>query len=164
MRLPVHPNRPELASGQLELQDQCVSNKSKTAHPQVMVMWVTWFAIFVGLFIIHQFAAPIPEGAGVEVEQVYSYFSLIAIGQCLISLVIRFLVVPRMGSAENLRTAMIFGVLLAEGAGIIGMFAVPIEQTNERSLMLSMSIACVLISAPIYAVKKLKEFTSQEAA
>ena len=111
MRPPVHPNRPELASAQLELQDHCVSVKSKTTHPQVMVMWVTWFAIFAGLFIIHQFAAPIPEGAG-----------------------------------------------------IIGMFAVPVEQTNERSLMLSMSIACVLISAPIYAVKKLKEFTSQEAA
>lgn len=164
MRLPVHPNRPELVLTRLELQYHCVSDKSKTAHPQVMVIWVTWFAIFVGLFIIHQFAAPIPEGVGVEVEQVYSYFSLIAIGQCLISLVIRFLVVPRMGSAENLGTAMIFGVLLAEGAGITGMFAVPVEQTNERSLMLTMSIACVLISAPIYAVKKLKEFTSPKAA
>lgn len=137
-----------------------MNQQSVPPNATPMIFWIIWFAIFAGMPVIYYTAVPKPTEGAEEVEQVYSLFTFIAIAACSISMIIRWLVIPRMKTHEQLLQAMIMGVALAEGAGIIAMFVVPVEQVSEKSLMLSMSVACLLLSAPIYAKKKLAEIFS----
>lgn len=120
-------------------------------------MWVIWFALFTGLFIIAHFAAPKPTEAAKGVEQVYSMFTFIGVGLCAAALLIRVLIIPRLNSPEKLLQAMIIGLALCDGAAMLGMFVVPTDQIVERKLLFSVAVGCMALSAPIYAKGQLSD-------
>jgi hypothetical protein len=118
--------------------------------PQPVIFWIIWFSIVSGLLVMQSFAGGgIPsgpdQGEGPVLLQVISLSSAAA------SLFVRFAVIPRLKKLQKKLPAMIVGLALAEGIGILGMFAVPHEYGATRLFMLGISIVCVVISAPIYA-------------
>lgn len=118
--------------------------------PQPLVFWIIWFAILSGLLIMQFFAGGgIPSGTDQGEEPVL--FRLLALGAAAAALFVRFGVIPRIKELEKKLPVMIVGLALAEGIGILGMFAVPRELGATRLFMLGLSIACVVISAPTYA-------------
>lgn len=118
--------------------------------PTVIVFWTIWFAIFNGLFILKFFAAGgIPEGK----NQGEAPLLLVAVagGLALASMVIRFLVIPRMDSLVKLMPAMVIGLAFAESVGILGMFAIGKEFPETRLALFVTSVSAVAVFAPFYA-------------
>ena len=120
-------------------------------NSQRIVMWVIWFAILQGLFVIRLFAAPkfTPEQEAMPL--VISPIAWIALGSACISMIVRWLIIPRITEMQPRLTAMIVGLALAEGGGILGMFAC--YNAQESTLLFTVSAACVFLSAPIYTFR-----------
>lgn len=117
--------------------------------PVPFVFWVIWFAIFNGLFIIQFFAAGgIPKGENVGDAPM----TLIAIagGLAFVSMIVRFIIIPKIDVIEKLLSAMIIGLALAESVGIIGMFLVGKEFPETRLALFITSISAVAAFAPVY--------------
>ncbi len=121
--------------------------RGNTAQP--IIFWILWFAILSGLLIMQFFAGGgIPSGSDQgEGPVLIQTFALVLAAA---SLIVRFAVIPRLEELQKKLPAMIVGLALAEGIGIIGMFAVPHQYGATRLFMLGISIICVVISAPVY--------------
>jgi len=113
-----------------------------------LTMWVIWFAIVTGLFIIRVFAAPalMQEDSGQPLE--LGLISAIALTSAAGGMIVRWLVIPRIQSLEARLQAMVVGLALCEGCGILGMFVA--GGGEEARLLFSVSAACLIVSAPIY--------------
>jgi len=118
---------------------------------QPMVFWIIWIVILSGLLVIQSFA-PKATGAGDgEAGSMGRVFQIMALGFGAASMVVRFLVIPRLGTLEKKLPAMIVGLAMAEGIGIIGAFAVSPDETATRMFMLGVSVVCLVLSMPFYA-------------
>lgn len=116
-------------------------------------MWVIWFAIAQGLFILRFFAAPKPVPAEEAVAFSLSTISLIALCGAGIGMVVRWVIIPRIPSITGKFPAMIIGLALCEGCGILGMFALPSAHNDERALLFWVAVVTVILSAPIYTFR-----------
>ncbi len=117
--------------------------------PQPIIFWIIWFAILSGLLIMQTFAGGgIPSGSDQGEGPVL--FQTLALVAAAASLIVRFAIIPRLKELQKKLPAMIVGLALAEGIGIIGMFAVPHQYGATRLFMLGVSLVCVAISAPVY--------------
>lgn len=115
-----------------------------------VVFWVIWSAILSGLLIMQFFAGGgIPTGGGQGKEP--AIYQVISLGIAAASLFVRFVIIPRLKGLEKKLPAMIVGLALAEGIGIIGMFAIPHQHASTRLFMLGTAIVCIVLSAPVYA-------------
>lgn len=115
-----------------------------------LVFWIIWFSILSGLMMLQFFiGGGIPTG-GVQGNEPVIY-QVIAISIAAAALFVRFIVIPRIDELSKKLPAMIIGLALAEGVGIIGMFVVPQEHTSTRLFMLGTAIVCIVLSAPTYA-------------
>ena len=98
-------------------------SNEQPAPPAAIVFWVIWFAIFNGLFILLFFVGGgIPKGQ----NEGDAPLALIAVAGALasVSMVIRFIVIPKLNAIEKLLPAMIIGLALAESVGIVGIFVI----------------------------------------
>lgn len=88
---------------------------------RLLVWWILWFSIFAGLFVIN-FAVvqrqPIPKNQTQEQQ----LLGLIALVPLVISVVIRWLVLPRYTDMTRAFVVFIVGLTMADGCGILGMF------------------------------------------
>lgn len=115
-----------------------------------VIFWIIWFAILSGLFVMQAFAGGgIPSGS--DQGEAPALFLTLALVAAAASLFVRFAAIPRLKELEKKLPAMVVGLALGEGIGIIGMFAVPHQYGATRLFMLGISIACVVLSAPFYA-------------
>jgi hypothetical protein len=118
--------------------------------PQPLVFWIIWFAILSGLLVMQTFAGG-GISSGSDQGEGPVLFQTLALVAAAVSLFVRFAVIPRLDGLQKKLPAMIIGLALAEGIGILGMFAVPHQYGATRLFMLGLSIVCVVISAPVYA-------------
>lgn len=128
-------------------------SQQPAARPPVqpMLFWIIWAAILSGLLVIQSLA---PKGTGPqdgEAGGMDKMFQIMALGFGAASMVVRFLVIPRLDTLEKKLPAMIVGLAMAEGIGIIGAFAVPPDESATRMFMLSVSVVCLVLSMPLYA-------------
>lgn len=130
-----------------------MTSSSQQQPPVTVVMWIMWFAILNGLFMIAFFAAPRPPEPELRLDEANLPFVALSVVSGMISLGIRFMLIPKMSHAQGLLVAMMVGLAIAEGSGIIGMFVVPSEYHTTRLFMLAVAVICILIHAPIYAGK-----------
>lgn len=124
--------------------------KQSPNPPTTFVFWIIWFAIFNGLFFLQFFAAGgIPKGEN-EGDAPLAFVA-IAGALALTSMVIRFLVIPKLDTVEKLLPAMIVGLVLAESVGIVGMFLIGKEFPETRLALFVTSVSAVAAFAPIYS-------------
>lgn len=114
-------------------------------------MWLIWFAILAGLFIMNHFLAPeVSKGAEV-ITTGLSVFVLAGIGGVVAGMLIRWLVIPRLASLESKLPAMVVGLALCELGAILSLFVVPAELLSQRQLLFIVSVMGIALSAPTYA-------------
>jgi len=125
-----------------------MSQASHGPTPQPVVFWIIWFAILSGLFFMQML---VPRGADSSSGDGSLIFQVIGLGSAAASLIVRFAVIPKLKELQQKLPAMIIGLALAEGVGIIGIFVVSHQDDATRLFLLGVSIVCIVISAPIYA-------------
>ena len=125
-------------------------NPSQQAPAQPVVFWIIWLAILSGLmFMQFILGGGIPAGSGQEKEPVI--WQVVALGAATVALIVRFIIIPRLEGLQKKLPAMLIGLAVSEGIGIIGMFAIPQEHASTRLFMLGTAIVCIVLSAPVYA-------------
>lgn len=88
---------------------------------KLIVWWIIWAAILSGLVMIYFFLGrgqPVPK----ELSQENMLTGLIGLVPLFISVVIRWLVLPRCTEMSRAFVLFIIGLSLAEGCGILGIF------------------------------------------
>ena len=117
---------------------------------QAIVFWVIWFSILSGLLIIQFFAAGgLPSGT--DQGEPPLMFQGITFMAASVALIIRFGVIPRIKELPKKLPAMIIGLAVSEGIGIIGAFVVRPQYGSTKLFMLAASIVCIVLFAPFYA-------------
>ena len=87
---------------------------------QLLIWWIIWASILTGLIVIYYFLgrgplAPAAPGAN-------PFANLIGFVPLFVSIVIRWLVLPRYTEPGPALVMFIIGLSLAEGCGILGIF------------------------------------------
>jgi len=122
---------------------------SQPNSPNAIVFWIIWFAIFNGLFIMQFLAAGgIPKGSndGDAPVGIIGIAAMLAV----VSVAIRFLLIPKVKDPAKLLPVMVLGLAMAESIGIIGMFAVGKEFPETRIALFVTSVSAVTVFAPVY--------------
>jgi hypothetical protein len=127
-----------------------MNTQSSTLAPQAIVFWVIWFAILSGLLMI-QFFAGGGMPSGVDKGEGPVLFQGLALGMGMAAMIVRFVVIPRIGTLEKKLPAMIIGLALSEGIGILGAFVVGPDFGSTKLFMLAISVGCIILYAPVYA-------------
>jgi hypothetical protein len=87
---------------------------------QLLVWWVIWWGILSGLVLLYYFfgRGPLPPAA----PDTNPLAGLIGLGPLFVSIIIRWLVLPRSPAPGPAFAMFIMGLALAEGCGILGVF------------------------------------------
>jgi len=118
-----------------------------------IVFWVVWFAILQGLLIMQFFVGGgIPKGSDQGSPPVL--FPAIAAGMALAVFVIRFVWIPRIKVLPGKLTAMVVGLALSEGVGLLGIFVLGKEFQATKLILMMVAFGCILSLAPVYAMSR----------
>ncbi len=120
--------------------------------PLTLFFWVIWFSILSGLFVLQFLLGGGPEAAGNP--SLLVAFQVGALVLAAVSLFVRFRVIPRIENMAKKLPVMIIGLAIAEAIGIIGIVIIPVEQATVRLFLLSLSIICIVLSAPVYVLHR----------
>lgn len=88
---------------------------------KLIVWWILWGAILSGLVIIYVFLGrgrPVPQN--LTPQQMFT--GLIALVPMVVSVVVRWLVLPRVSGMDRALAVFVFGLAMAEACGILGIF------------------------------------------
>jgi hypothetical protein len=127
-------------------QDQ--SNNS----PQKVTFWIIWLSVLAGMFFILFFAAG-GWPSGDETKSDSRMLISISLSGVLISTIIRWLILPRISSAQSLLSTMIIGLAFAESTGILGLFLIESDFPGTQKMMFIASIVGVLQYIPTYTLQ-----------
>lgn len=124
-------------------------SNSDQSEVQPIVFWVIWLAILAGLFILmFVTGGGFPEGAN---EGPAPTGIVVACGGlALVSMVVRFVAIPRLKRLPALLPAMIIGLAFSEAIGIIAMFVLGGEFPETQKALFVVSVSCVIVHAPVY--------------
>ncbi len=96
----------------------------KPAAPALLVWWILWFAILMGLVIIYTVVSP---GISGKPDGPVRYLPALAVAA---SSFVRWILIPKETDATKALSLFLIGLALAEGCGILGIFLVPdLKQT-----------------------------------
>jgi len=111
---------------------------------QLLVWWVMWFSLISGLCILYYFLArPVP----VENQAAATVFDFIGLAPLLVSVVIRWFVLPRCTNLQVAFVAFIAGISMAEACGIFAVFL----GAAYRDEMFVLSVLGIAQFVPFYA-------------
>ncbi len=87
---------------------------------QLMIWWIIWATIFAGLIVVYCFLGrgPLPPA----VPGAHPLAGLAGLVPLFVSIIIRWLVLPRSPEPRGAFVMFIIGLALAEGCGLLGIF------------------------------------------
>lgn len=92
---------------------------SAQARAKLLVYWVVWAAVLFGLVLAYLFLARGPAVVSPPAEVLINLSGLVPL---FLSIVVRWLVLPRYDSLERALPLFVVGLALAEGCGLMGIF------------------------------------------
>jgi hypothetical protein len=96
------------------------------AKAQMTVWWVLWAAFQVGIFIIfHSLNATIQQS---QTQLVASSAWLAGLAPLTVSILIRWLVLPRIQNAQSALTLFVVGIATAESTCFLGLYIFPVHK------------------------------------
>jgi hypothetical protein len=96
------------------------------AKAQMTVWWVLWGAFQVGIVIIfHSLSVTIQQS---QTQLVSSSAWLAGFAPLMVSIVIRWLVLPRIENAQSALTVFIVGIATAESTCFLGLYIFPVHK------------------------------------
>ncbi len=96
------------------------SNDSAQPAFPLLIWWIIWGAILAGLVLLYLFLGRGPVKPVSETGDLL--FSLVGLVPLFVSIVIRWLVLPRYDDLSKAFPLFIVGLALAEASGILGIF------------------------------------------
>lgn len=125
-------------------------SKEDTKQPQIIVFWIMWFGILSGIVLIQ-----ILVGGGIPNGSNSGKAPLIPVVICsilgIISMAVRFVLIPKASELLKLLPLMIIGLAMAEMVGILGVFLLPDEVPETKLILFVSSVFFILLYAPVYA-------------
>lgn len=91
-------------------------NQAGKPVPKAMMFWILWGSILMGMPMIYFVLKPDSTS-----QQTNPMFAFIALSPLLISLVLRWALLPRMTTSQKALPLFIVGMAMAEGCGIVGL-------------------------------------------
>jgi hypothetical protein len=89
------------------------------ANSQLKIWWIVWTAILAGLVVIYLFLGRGPVKAAETGDMLVNLLGLVPL---FVSIVIRWLVLPRYDDLTRAFPVFIVGLALAESCGVLGIF------------------------------------------
>jgi hypothetical protein len=115
--------KPALDKPHVGLLASVMDHPQATPRQQLLVFWVLWAAFQVGVCIQYKFLhRPMPAVADESLKW------LVAAAPLLVSIFIRWNVIPQIRVAGKLLPTMIIGIALAETTAFLGIFLFPAHQ------------------------------------
>ena len=128
-----------------------MKNETMRSTDQI-IAWVIWGAILIGLFVLQFFiGGGIPTGD--EMENPPTVMSLICIAGVAIGTLIRWLVIPKLNDKPKLLRAMLVGLALSQGSGVLQIFLLGKEYPDSQKLIFVLAVLGVVQFAPTYFKK-----------
>ena len=128
-----------------------MQNETMRSTDQI-IAWVIWGAILIGLFFLQFFiGGGIPTGD--EMENPPTVMSLICIAGVAIGTLIRWLVIPKLNDKPKLLRAMVVGLALSQGSGLLQIFLLGKEYPDSQKLIFVLAVLGVVQFAPTYFKK-----------
>jgi hypothetical protein len=98
-----------------------MSTNSTTKKPDLTrVEWLVWFAITAGIFVIYFTIGQRP--APPSTVTTTPAFALAGLAPLVLSVAVRWLVLPRFTDPQKRFPLFVIGIALAEGCGLLGIF------------------------------------------
>lgn len=69
----------------------------------------------------------------------------------VLSIAIRFILIPKATELVKLLPLMIIGLALAEGVGFMGLFLLTKDFPETQLIIFATSVICIILYAPVYA-------------
>lgn len=112
------------------------------------VWWIVWAAILTGLIVIFfSFTHGKPLPAGGRLDELPA--NLLGVVPIFVSVIVRWLVLPRSTAPHRAFVLFIVGLALAEGCGILGIFL----GGPYRDLLFILGLFGIIQYVPVYARK-----------
>ena len=128
-----------------------MENETMRSTEQITA-WVIWGAILIGLFVVQFFiGGGIPTGD--QMENPPTVMSLICIAGVAIGTLIRWLVIPKLNDKPKLLRAMLVGLALSQGSGVLQIFLLGKEYPDSQKLIFVLAVLGVVQFAPTYFKK-----------
>jgi hypothetical protein len=117
------------------------------AAPATLVWWIIWFSILNGLIVVYVVLGPkgssSPSSAPVEISWL-TYLTLVPL---LLSIGLRWVLLPRVTQKQTALVVFIVGLALAEGSGYLGIF---LGKSATQGIV-TLSLLGILQWAPLFA-------------
>ena len=97
---------------------------NNTPKPQLMIWWFLWISFLVGICVIYN---ALGKQAGSRPDPFpWQWFAL----PVFFSMVVRWIVLPRINQAQMALVAFVLGIAFAESACFMGLFIVPSHRAD----------------------------------
>lgn len=118
---------------------------------QAVVMWVIWFGMLQGAFLMHfVLAGGFPEGANAE-EPMAVWLWVASFLPLVLATVLRWLVIPRLREQARMLVALLVGLSLAELPIFVSLFLIGGDYPQNQIAVLIPAVLCLIQLAPSYA-------------
>ena len=114
---------------------------------QLLIWWILWAAILGGLgliYFIFSWSKPLPAPSAAEL-----LINLVGFVPLFVSVVFRWLVLPRSTEPGRALIIFIFGLALADGCGVLGIFL----GGPYRDALFMLGVLGIVQYVPVYAGK-----------
>ena len=126
-----------------------------------LVFWVIWASMSGGVVLLRHFIAPATRSGppASPSSGAFGPIELLCVGVALASLVVRFLVLPRLDSLQKKLPVFVVAMAMAEGSGVLGIFLARSHQTE----LFALRIACLALLAPVFTFPRAARFPRADA-
>jgi len=130
---------------------------SSPAKHQAIVMWILWFAMLQGVFVIQWvLGRGIPGGENVE-EPMAAWLWAVCFVPILVATGIRWWVIPKLKLPQTQIVAMLVGLLLSEAPVLFSLFLVGPDYPQNQLAVLMVAVVSLIQFAPSYATPGYKQ-------
>jgi len=131
-----------------------IPQNEKMASPakqQAIVMWIIWFALLQGVFVIQWvLGRGIPGGENIE-EPMAAWLWLLCFAPILVATGIRWRIIPKLKLPQQQLVAMVIGRSLTEAPVLFSLFLIGPDYPQNQIAVLMVAVVSLIQFAPSYA-------------